>query len=159
MSISINLAQTLGDIKGKLGGGQDAREQAKAGEKTDFSELSPTLNIAKGVAHNDDLTMKSPFLRLGGVGDIDIGEGRMNYLARTSVVGSSSGQGGKDLEQLKGLTIPVRITGPFEALSYKLELGDLATDMAKAKLEEKKEELKTKAGDQLKSKLKGLFGR
>ena len=155
----INLAQTLRDIKGKLGGGQDSTQQANAGEKTDFSELSATLNIAKGVAHNDDLAMKSPFLRLGGAGDIDIGEGRMNYLAKTSVVGSSSGQGGKELEQLKGLTIPVRITGPFEALSYKLELGDLAADMAKAKLEEKKDELKTKAEDQLKSKLKGLFGR
>ena len=103
--------------------------------------------------------MKSPFLRLAGAGDIDIGEGRMDYLAKTSVVSSSSGQGGKDLEYLKGLTIPVRITGPFDALSYKLELSDLAKDMAKAKLDEKKDELKSKAEDKLKSKLKGLFGR
>lgn len=155
----INLAQTLRDIKGKLGGGQDATQQANAAEKTDFSELSATLNIASGVAHNDDLAMKSPFLRLTGSGDIDIGEGRMNYLAKTSVVGSSAGQGGKDLEQLRGLTIPVRITGPFDALSYKLELGDLAADMAKAKIEEKKEEIKSKAKDELKNQLKGLFGR
>lgn len=155
----INLAQTLRDIKSKLGGGQDATQQAKAGEKTDFSELSASLHIAKGVAHNEDLSMKSPFLRLAGAGDIDIGEGRMDYLAKTSVVSSSSGQGGKDLEHLKGLTIPVRITGPFDALSYKLELSDLAKDMAKAKLDEKKDELKSKAEDKLKSKLKGLFGR
>ncbi|MEO8409615.1 MAG: AsmA family protein [Propionivibrio sp.] len=159
----VNLAQMLRDLKGKLGVAQDATQQAKAGDKTDFSELLATLKIAKGVAHNDDLAMKSPFLRLAGAGDIDIGEGRMNYLAKTSVVASSSGQGGKDLEQLKGLTIPVRVTGPFDALSYKLELGDLAKDMAKAKLEEKKEELKTKAEDRIKEelggKLKGLFGR
>ena len=153
----INLAQTLRDIKGKLGGTHT--EHANAGEKTDFSELTASLKIAKGVAHNDDLAMKSPFVRLAGAGDIDIGGGQMNYLAKVSVVGSSSGQGGKDLEQLKGLTIPLRVTGPFDALSYKLELGDLAAEAAKAKLEEKKEEIKSKATDQIKGKLKGLFGR
>ena len=75
------------------------------------------------------------------------------------MVASSAGQGGESLDQLKGLTIPVRVTGPFEALSYKLELGDLASEMAKAKLNEKKDEIKAKAEDQLKGKLKGLFGK
>jgi len=155
----INLAQSLRDIKGKLGAKQDSTQQAKAGEKTDFSELSASLKIKDGVAHNDDLAMKSPFLRLTSAGDIDIGRGQMNYLAKASVVSSSAGQGGKELDQLKGLTVPVRVTGPFDALSYKLELGDLVADMAKAKLDEKKDELKTKAEDKLKSKLKGLFGK
>jgi len=155
----INLAQSLRDIKGKLGAKQDSTQQAKAGEKTDFSELSASLKIKDSVAHNEDLAMKSPFLRLTGAGDIDIGRGQMNYLAKASVVSSSAGQGGKELDQLKGLTVPVRVTGPFDALSYKLELGDLVADMAKAKLDEKKDELKTKAEDKLKSKLKGLFGK
>ena len=155
----INLAQSLRDIKGKLGAKQDSTQQAKAGDKTDFSELSATMKIAKGVAHNDDLAMKSPFLRLAGAGDIDIGGGQMNYLAKASVVASTAGQGGENLDQLKGLTIPVRITGPFDALAYKLELGDLVSDMAKAKLDEKKDEIKAKAGDQLKGKLKGFLGK
>lgn len=155
----INLAQSLRDIKGKLGAKQDSTQQAKSGEKTDFSELSASMTIKDGVAHNEDLAMKSPFLRLAGAGDIDIGRGQMNYLAKASVVASSAGQGGEGLDQLKGLTIPVRVTGPFEALSYKLELGDLVADMAKAKLDEKKDEIKAKAEDKLKSKLKGLFSK
>lgn len=155
----INLAQSLRDIKGKLGAKQDSTQQAKSGEKTDFSELSASMTIKDGVAHNEDLAMKSPFIRLAGAGDIDIGRGQMNYLAKASVVASSAGQGGESLDQLKGLTIPVRVTGPFEALSYKLELGDLASEMAKAKLNEKKDEIKAKAEDQLKGKLKGLFGK
>ena len=154
----INLAQSMRDIKGTLGGKQDA-QQAKAGAKTDFSELSASLKIANGIAHNYDLAMKSPFLRLTGAGDIDIGAGRMNYIAKATVVGSSAGQGGKDLDKLKGITIPVRVTGPFDALSYKLELGDLAADMAKAQLEGKTEDLKAKAGGKAMDKLKGLFGR
>ncbi len=155
----INLAQALRDAKAKLGAKQDSTQQAKAGEKTDFSELSATLKIAGGVARNDDLAMKSPFLRLGGAGDIDIGNGQMNYLAKTSVVTSATGQGGQGLEHMKGLTVPVRVSGPFEGLSYKLELGSLVADAAKAKVEEKKEEVKAKAEQQVKDKLKGLFGK
>ena len=155
----INLAQSLRDIKGKLGSRQDTTQAARGGDKTDFSELTASFRIAGGVAHNDDLAMKSPFLRLSGAGDIDIGAGQMNYLAKASVVASSAGQGGKDLEHLKGMTVPVRVSGPFESLAYKLELGSLVADAAKAKVEEKKEEVKAKVEDKARDKLKGLFGR
>ncbi|MCK9380651.1 MAG: AsmA family protein [Sulfuritalea sp.] len=159
----INLAQSLRDVKGKLGAAsgkrEDSTQQAKAGDKTDFSELTASLKIANGVAHNEDLAMKSPFLRISGAGDIDLGGGQMNYLAKASVVATSAGQGGQGLDQLKGLTVPVRVTGPFENLSYKIEFGSMVEDVAKAKLEEKKQEVKTKVEDKLKDKLKGLFGR
>lgn len=159
----INLAQTLRDLQGKLGAASGKREnstqQARAGDKTDFSELAASLKIANGVAHNEDLAMKSPFLRLAGAGDIDIGGGRMNYLAKASVVASSAGQGGQGLDQLKGLTVPVRVTGPFEKLSYTLELGSLIADAAKSRVEAKKEEAKAKIEDKVRDKLKGLFGR
>lgn len=154
-----NLAQALRDIKGKLGAKQDSTQQARASDKTDFSELSASLKISNGVARNNDLTMKSPFIRVAGAGDIDIGGGRMDYLAKASVVKDAGGQGGQDLAHLKGLTVPVRISGPFEKLSYTLELGGMAAEAAKAKFEEKKEEIKAKAQDQIKEKLKGLFGR
>ena len=159
----INLAQTMRDIKGKLGSlkgkAEDTTQKAKAGDKTDFSELTASLKIANGVARNDDLAIKSPFLRLSGAGDIDIGGGRMDYLARATLVNTSTGQGGKEADKVKGLTVPVRITGPFDALAYKPELGDLAADMAKAKLEEKAGAITGKGDSKAKDKLKGLFGR
>lgn len=101
--------------------------------------------------------MKSPFLRLGGAGDLNLGEGSMNYLAKASVVNTSGGQGAKDLDHLKGLIVPVRISGPFESLSYKLEYSSLIAEAAKAKVEEKKQEVKEKAQEKLKEGLKGLF--
>jgi AsmA protein len=159
----INLAQSLRDLKGKLGAApgkrEDSTQQARTGDKTDFSELTASLKIANGIAHNEDLAMKSPFLRLAGAGDIDIGGGQMNYVAKASVVASSAGQGGQGLDQLKGLTVPVRVSGPFESLSYKLELGSLVSDVAKAKVEEKKQEVKAKVEEKVKDKLKGLFGK
>lgn len=152
----INLAQSLRDLKAKLGQA-DSTQAANASQKTDFSELTGSFKIANGVAHNDDLAMKSPFIRLGGTGDIDVGAGQMNYLAKATVVASGEGQGGKDLGQLKGLTVPVRLTGPFEALSYKIEFGTMLEDATKAKVEEKKQEIKTKAEEAVKDKAKDLF--
>lgn len=159
----INLAQSLRDLKGKLGvaggRGEDVTQAANSRDQTDFSELSATLKIAGGVAHNNDLSVKSPFLRLAGEGDIDIGNGRMYYVTRASVVNTSSGQGGRELEHLKGLTVPLRISGPFENLSYKIEFASLVSEAAKARVEEKKEEIKARVEDKLKDSLKGLFGR
>jgi len=150
----INLAQTFRELKAKFSAREDAVQQAKATDKTDFSELTASFRIANGIAHNDDLSAKSPFLRLGGSGDIDIGDGRLDYLAKASVVATSGGQGAKDLEHLKGLTVPVRATGPFDNLSYKLEIASLAQEAVKAKVEEKKQEIQQQAKEKL---LKGLF--
>jgi AsmA protein len=152
----INLAQSFREMKALVSSKQDSVQQAKATDKTDFSEMSASFKIANGVAHNEDLVMKSPFLRLGGSGDIDIGHGAMNYLAKASVVGTSGGQGAKDLEHLQGVTVPVRVTGPFDKLAYKIEFAAVAEGALKAKVDEKKQELKQKAKDEL---IKGLFGK
>lgn len=167
----INLAQRLRDLKAqaaqaRLGAKQDAKDvggRAQAFEKTDFAELSATFRIAGGVAHNDDLMLKSPFLRVTGAGDIDLGHDRLDYLAKASVVATSAGQGGKELGELAGITVPVRLSGPFDDLAWKIELGNLVTQAAKEKIEakvsEKKQEIRQQAGDKVKDKLKGLFGK
>ncbi|MDB5852297.1 MAG: putative AsmA family protein [Herminiimonas sp.] len=155
----INLAKTFRELKASFSGHQDAVQQASAVDKTDFSDLSASFRIAKGVAHNDDLAVKSPFLRLGGAGDIDIGSNNLNYLLKASVVNTSGGQGAKDLEFLQGVTVPVRASGPFEHLTYQVQFADMASDALKARVQEKKQELTRQLQDQLKDKLKGLFGK
>ncbi len=156
----INVAATLRNAKAKLGALKGEQTQsANAAEKTDFSELKASFNIRKGIAHNNDLSMKSPLLRLGGDGDINIGQSSMNYLAKATVVGSLEGQGGADSGSLRGITVPVRLSGPFDALKYNIDFNALASEAVKAKVEEKKEEIKTRLQDELKDQLKGLFGR
>jgi AsmA protein len=153
----INLAQSLRELKGKFAGGQDTVEPASADRQTDFSELSASFQIAGGVAHNKDMKAKSPLLRLSGAGDIDIGNNRIDYLAKTSVVATSAGQGGKDLAHLKGLTIPVRLRGPLDSPTWNIEVAGLAGGAVKARVEEAKEQLQQQAEDKLKNSLKGLF--
>jgi len=132
----INLAEVFRKAKSALGT-QEQRAQAAQTEKTDFSELNATFKIQNGVAHNDDLDVKSPLFRVGGAGDIDIGNSKIDYTTKATVVASTQGQGGADLAQLSGVTVPVRLVGPFDALSYKVDYAAAATNLAKSKVGEK----------------------
>ncbi len=170
----INLAKSLRQAKATLGLQQDAVQKASETEKTDFSEMSASFQIADGVARSKDLDLKSPFLRLGGEGAIDIGQGRIDYLARATVTGTAKGQDGADLAALKGLQVPVRLTGPFAALDWKIEWSSVLAGAAaqglknevRSRLEEKlglkpaepgASAATTKPKDALKGVLKGLF--
>lgn len=151
----INIAKKLRDAKGMLGKGNAQTSSADQSEKTDFSELKATFKVNSGVAHNDDLSMKSPLLRLSGNGDINIGNDSMNYLAKATLAKTLEGQGGAD--SVGGLTVPVRVSGPFADLKYTLDFGAMVGEAAKQKIEAKKEEVKAKVQDKLKDSLKGLF--
>ena len=162
----IDLAGTIRKAKAMLGSKNALEQETKGSEKTDFSELSGSFVIKNGVAHNDDLKGASPLLRLAGAGEIDIGEGRMNYLVKASVVATSTGQGGKDLAQVAGVTVPVKITGPFDALRYSVDVTQLATDAAKDAVAKELERRLGggKAGQEgggrsVEDAVRGLFGR
>ncbi|HLY95602.1 MAG TPA: AsmA family protein [Sideroxyarcus sp.] len=121
-------------------------------EKTEFSEFKASFKIRNGVAHNDDLAVKSTVLRITGNGDIDIGHDNLNYNAKAIFAKT---------EQGKTATLPVNVSGAFDDLKFKVDYGALLTDVAKQKVEEKKEqvkeEAKTKMQEELKKGLKGLF--
>jgi AsmA protein len=120
----IDLAGAVRTVKAKFGG-KDAEGTAARGEKTDFSELTASFDIKDGIAHNDDLNLKSPFIRVGGAGDVNIPASSLDYVVKVALVGSMAGQGGKELTELKGFTVPVRLSGPFTALKYKVELSQM----------------------------------
>ena len=147
----INIAKTLRSA-GNLLGKQSQTQSANQEEKTDFSEMKASFKVNNGVAHNDDLSLKSPLLRLSGNGDIDIGNDSINYLAKATLASTLQGQGGKD--NVSGITVPVRLTGPFTELKYTLDFGAMVSDAVKQKLQT---EVKNKLQEQLKGGLNGLF--
>ncbi|MES2295543.1 MAG: AsmA family protein [Pseudomonadota bacterium] len=149
----INLAQMVRDAKAKVGLAQGSRDgTSSASDKTDFSELSASLRIAAGVAHNEDLTAKTPLFRVAGAGDIDLVREQIDYLVKCTVVATLQGQGGPEVQALKGLTVPVRLSGPLAAIHWNIDFKSLATDAVKTKVQEG-------VKDKVKDALKGLFGR
>lgn len=117
---------------------------SSAGEaqKTDFSELAATFTITNGILRNEDLTMSSPLIRVTGAGTADLPNRTVNYKVNPKLVASTTGQGGA--EDLKGIAVPVIITGPWHDLSYAPDLAGAvdienltrgATDAAKGLIE------------------------
>jgi len=165
----IDIPGTIRDIKSKVNLFKDKNSLgADEKKKTDFSELSASFDIKNGVAHNEDLAMKAPILRLAkgdSRGDIDIGNETINYLAKPTVVKSLKGQGGADLDSLAGLSIPVKITGTFSAPKYGMDFAAIGAAAAKSQLLDKVGGEKGAAvkeliggGDKAEA-LKGLLGR
>ncbi|MCX7627268.1 MAG: AsmA family protein [Methylophilaceae bacterium] len=130
-----DLAGTIREIKTKLNA---FKAQGNVGvdrrKKTDFSEMKASFVIKNGVAHNDDLVIKAPLFRITGSGDIDIGNERLDYLAKPTVVATLKGQGGPELEALNGMTIPVKVTGSFSDPKYALDFAAIGAALAQKNL-------------------------
>jgi AsmA protein len=163
----VDIAGAIRQARAMLGSKSALEQQAKGGQKTDFTELTASFAIKNGVARNDDLKAASPLLRLAGAGDIDIGESRLDYLVKATVVATATGQGGKDLSQVAGVTVPVKLSGPFDNLSYSVDVGALATDVAKDALQRELDRRlgggakagQPQQGGGVEDALRGLFGR
>jgi AsmA protein len=126
---------------------------ASSTEKTDFTDLKASFVIDKGKARNEDLLLRSPFIRLNGKGDIDIVEGQLDYLANVTLVATSSGQDGKDLADVAGITVPVRVIGPITALKYKLQFSDAIADQSRKLIRAETKKLEKKLESELIEKL------
>lgn len=107
-------------------------------QQTDFTVISFAAKIVNGVLKSDQLNAQSPLFRLAGNGEIDLVGETLDYLVSPTIVGTSKGQGGKGLEELAGLTVPIKLTGSLYAPKYKLDLQTA---------------LKQKAGDELRGKV------
>lgn len=142
----INLAEVFRRAKSALSS-SDQKAQAREAQQTDFSEMTASFTIKNGVAHNEDLDMKAPLFRVSGKGNIDIGNSTIDYVTNATVVATTKGQGGADLGQLSGLTVPVHLVGPFDALKYQVDYTAAATQFARSK-----------AGERLKGALEERLG-
>ena len=156
----VNVAQYLRQAQARITG--KPAPQTNEPNQTDFSQLTGTLQIANGIARNEDLDVRSPLLRVGGKGSVNIPEESIDYTVRASVVATLSGQGGEGLENLKGVTVPIKVSGTFDKPSFGLDVNNLVTDAAKQQAQEKlkgavQEKLQEQGGGDLKESLqKGL---
>lgn len=126
--VGINLAAMMRNVSTAF-----LNKDAGETQKTDFAELKGTYTIKNGLVTNNDLSLKSPFIRVTGKGTSDLPKRTVNYRVTPKAVASATGQGGGDAS---GITVPVVVTGPWHDLSYKPDLsaviGDVAKDPKKA---------------------------
>ena len=119
---------------------RDYEESSDEDDSTRFSSLSGTFNLKDNVLSNDDFDMKAPLFRISGAGDVDLEQEQVDYTTRVAVVNSFKGQGGQGIDKLKGVTIPVRFTGPMTSPKYRVDMKALAKSLLSDKIDEKKDE-------------------
>lgn len=158
----INVAHLIRVANATLQGKPKPPDEPK---RTDFASMTGSAQVKDGVVHNRDLEIKSPLLRIEGSGRADLVKEHLDYRVKTVLVGTLAGQGGEGLARLKGVPIPVRLTGPFQKPKVRVELEQVLTETQKRrveeKVEEKKQELEQRAREkldkQLGDKLKDMF--
>ena len=151
-----NIAQIIRETKAKFQGQTVAASNEPA--QTDFSELGGSAVISNGVLTNKDLLAKSPFLRITGEGTVSLVPETLDYTVTPVIVSTEKGQGGEGLDDLKGIPVPVHMTGPYVSPKFSVDWGKVLTGTQKAKVEEKIEEKKEEVKQKLQDKIKGSLG-
>lgn len=136
-----NLRQSIDLAKAKLRGKKPPSEKSL---KTDFSSLTISGVIRRGVFSSDDLELQAPLLRVGGNGKANLYKEVVDYRVNVKLVGTIEGQQGETADELAGLEIPVRIKGPFSDPKIDVQLEA----MLKAKVDAEKARLKRKIAKQ-----------
>lgn len=90
--------------------------------QTDFTELSAAAKITNGVLQSDALNAKSPLFRVDGAGKVNLVTETIDYTAKPTIVNTASGQGGKDMPDLAGIVIPIKVSGTFDKPKYSLDI-------------------------------------
>ncbi|HAP26885.1 MAG TPA: AsmA family protein [Achromobacter sp.] len=161
----IDLTQTLRDLKARFSpDAQNETVAADTGKQTQFSELDADFAIAKGIATVKRLNFVSPLLRVtqGDPASIDFVKSELDLVARARVINPAANPDGKELIDLKDVTIPVHFKGPFDNPSYTLLWKDAIGGILKRSLENKLKEAvsgKGKSGAAVDKALKGLLGK
>ncbi|OLQ89602.1 cell envelope biogenesis protein AsmA [Vibrio ponticus] len=160
----INVAQLIRENYAKFKGESlEGQEQVK---KTDFSAMTATLNLKNGVVSTNNLHAQSPLLRVRGEGSANYLNDTADFTISTSIVGSLEGQGGKDIDELKDITIPINVSGKWADPKFKLVFDDVLKQKAQKEIDRGLEKLDEKLGEKIKDEktkeainglLKGLF--
>lgn len=120
----INLPVALVEGKNLLGMKDAERiHSAKFTELTEFSELKTNFDINNGVARSSEFILKSPLLISKGEGEITLDKGNLEYRLNTTVSPGLKRQGIGALADMKGISVPTRVSGPYATPSFTLDFG------------------------------------
>ncbi|MBY7730983.1 AsmA family protein [Vibrio splendidus] len=142
----INVAQLIRENYAKIKG--EKVESKNEAQKTDFSAMKATLKVDKGWVSTNDLTAQSPLLRVTGQGKANFINETVDFLVRTSIVGSLEGQGGKNIDDLKDVTIPIKVTGQWADPKFALVFDDVLKQKAQKEIDRGVNKLTDKIKDE-----------
>ncbi|RTZ39985.1 AsmA family protein [Candidimonas sp. SYP-B2681] len=135
----LNVSQTLREataVVRNMFSGQlpDVATEFDLGRQTDFTTLDADIDFNHGQGTVKRLSLVGPLLRIsqGTPASLDIVNNQLDLSINVRVVNTSTEQDGKELAELKNATVPVRISGPFDKLTYQVQWKDIGSKAVKA---------------------------
>lgn len=98
-------------------------------DRTPFSELTGTFDIASGAAKSRDLRLAGPHLQLRGEGTVELVTRRIDYTLHAKISGDPPGEGGA--VRIGTLEVPIGIKGPLDAPVFTIVGQEVLTDTLK----------------------------
>lgn len=151
----VNVAHEIRSVQALFKGKKAEETKVK---KTDFSAVTATMNLSKGVMTTNNFTAQSPLLRILGSGQANYVNETVDFLVKTSVVGTLKGQGGKDTDELKDITLPISIKGTWTAPKIRPDLNAALDEQTKQKAQAEIDRAKEKAQKEVDRGLNKLLG-
>ncbi|OHX13295.1 AsmA family protein [Chromobacterium sphagni] len=133
----IDLVAALKNLPAEL---KEWNSTAQNDQKTTFSTLSTSFKLDKGIARNQDLKLASQLVNVNGGGKIDLKQSIVDY---TMDVQANP----QEFAKLKGMNVPLKITGPINAPVYALDFNAMVK--GKKTEGEKKQALKQQLQKQI----------
>ncbi len=107
--------------------------------RTEFGSLTATAAITGGVLRNRDLLLTSPVLRATGAGTANLVNRTLDYGIEATFLDPVQCGAGAPSGRLKGLTVPVRVTGTFRQPRFRVDLAAVLKNEVRRKVERKLE--------------------
>lgn len=111
----IDLVAALKNLPAEL---KEMNTPARSGQRTTFSTLSASFHLEQGVGRNQDLKLASQLVNVNGGGKIDLKHSIIDYNMNVQA-------NPREFASLKGMGIPLKITGPLNAPVYALNFNAL----------------------------------
>ncbi|MGF1725514.1 AsmA family protein [Photobacterium nomapromontoriensis] len=143
----INIPEMIREARATLKGKK--AKYVKEAKKTDFSAMSATFTLGKGIASTHNLDVNSPLLRIAGQGATNLVSETIDFTINTSVVATTKGQGGKEVDDVADLTVPIDVKGNWTKPAFSLNIAQLL---------KQNNELEKKAKKEVQRGLDKLFG-
>ncbi|HWL28425.1 MAG TPA: AsmA family protein [Burkholderiaceae bacterium] len=134
----LNVTQTLREVNDAVrnvfsGQLPDIATRFDPSRQTQFTSLDTDIEFSNGQGTVKKLNVVAPLLRIseGSPASLDIVNEQLDLMVNVRVAADKKEEGAGALEDLKGVAIPLRISGPFDQLDYRVQWQDIANKTVK----------------------------
>lgn len=115
---------------------------AEETRQTDFTALRGSFTVRNGLINTRDLSARSPLFQLLTQGDVDLVREQLDLRIDTTIVGGLKDAANQDIDELKGLKLPITVKGSFADPKFGVDVAGVLRARVQQAVEEKKEEVR-----------------